>query len=79
MAQPSSTAPDEEMRSPSPKPRRFAWFFQPIAPLLLCALCSVSLGVFAYMQSSLISTLALYARVFLSASASAWSPRSICA
>ncbi len=53
MAQPSSTAPDEEMRSLLSKPRRFVWFFRPIAPLLLCALCSVSLGVFAYMQSSL--------------------------
>jgi hypothetical protein len=53
MAQLSSTAPNEEMRSPLPKPRRFARFFQPIAPLLLCVLCSVSLGVFAYMQASL--------------------------
>ncbi|HEY7021671.1 MAG TPA: hypothetical protein VH349_11185 [Ktedonobacterales bacterium] len=53
MAQPSSTTPDEEMRSPLPKPRRFAWFFQPITLLLLCARCGVSIGVFVYVRSSL--------------------------
>ena len=50
MAQPSSTAPDEEMRSPLPKPRRFAWFFRPITLLVLCALCAISAGIIVYIR-----------------------------
>jgi hypothetical protein len=53
MSPPSSAAPDEEMRSPPPKPHTFAGFLRPIILLLLCALCSVSIGVFAYVRSSL--------------------------
>lgn len=53
MAQPSSTAPDEEMRSPLPKPRRFARSFWLIIFLSFFALCSVSLGSIAYALSAI--------------------------